>query len=282
MDFFIDEEEATQNPSLQTSAKTPSTSEKNHPKPPMSSSTVLDVASSMNAIKMLITPELVKSMNGVYVFNITDANPHDWYLDLLNGNGNLSSGKYNGTANCTMTMNSDAFISMVSGKIKPTTAFMSGKLKIKGDMGLAMKLEKLMGSVKLGQPNAASSSSASNLKPEASSDQNNVAASMNQIKKLITPDLVKSMNGIYAFNISDANPQEWYLDLKNGNGNLASGKFNGTANCTLSMKSDVFVSMVNGKIKPTAAFMSGKLKIKGDMGLAMKLEKLMGSLKSKL
>ena len=221
-------------------------------------------------------------MNGVYVFNITDANPQDWYLDLLNGNGDLSSGKYNGTANCTLTMNSDAFISMVSGKIKPTTAFMSGKLKIKGDMGLAMKLEKLMGSVKLGQPKVAVPSSSSNLKPEASFDQNNVSASMNQIKKLITPDLVKSMNGIYAFNISDANPQEWYLDLKNGNGDLASGKFNGTANCTLSMKSDVFVSMVNGKIKPTAAFMSGKLKIKGDMGLAMKLEKLMGSLKSKL
>ena len=57
MDFFIDEEEVTQNPSLQTSAKTPSTSEKNHSKPPISSSTVLDVASSMNAIKLLITPE---------------------------------------------------------------------------------------------------------------------------------------------------------------------------------------------------------------------------------
>ena len=34
---------------------------------------------------------------------------------------------------------------VVSGKLKPTMAFMSGKLRIKGDMTLALKLEKLMG-----------------------------------------------------------------------------------------------------------------------------------------
>lgn len=33
----------------------------------------------------------------------------------------------------------------VLGKLKPTMAFMSGKLRIKGDMALAIKLEKLMG-----------------------------------------------------------------------------------------------------------------------------------------
>ena len=31
------------------------------------------------------------------------------------------------------------------GKLKPTTAFMTGKMKLQGDMGKAMKLEKLMG-----------------------------------------------------------------------------------------------------------------------------------------
>jgi Putative sterol carrier protein len=37
-----------------------------------------------------------------------------------------------------------------------------------------------------------------------------------------------------------------------------------------------------GKLKPTGAFMTGKLKISGNMQKAMKLEKLMGMLKSKL
>jgi len=282
MDFFIDEEETPKSPSLHSSTKASATIEKAPPTAP-SSPAGLTVASSMEAMKTLITPELVKKINGVYAFSIADANPQDWYLDLKNGNGDLASGKFNGTPNCSLTMNSDVFVSMVSGKVKPTAAFMSGKLKIKGDMGLAMKLEKLMGSVKISQIKApAASVTSSSATPASSGSTSDVEGSMNQIKKLITPELVKSVNGIYAFSISDANPQDWYLDLKNGNGTVASGKFNGTANCTLTMKSDVFVSMVGGKIKPTAAFMSGKLKIKGDMGLAMKLEKLMGSLKSKL
>ena len=37
------------------------------------------------------------------------------------------------------------FQKMFAGKLKPTTAFMTGKLKLEGDMGKAMKLEKLMG-----------------------------------------------------------------------------------------------------------------------------------------
>ncbi len=36
------------------------------------------------------------------------------------------------------------------------------------------------------------------------------------------------------------------------------------------------------RFKPTTAFMTGKLKIQGDLSLAMKLEKLFTSLKSKL
>ena len=37
-----------------------------------------------------------------------------------------------------------------------------------------------------------------------------------------------------------------------------------------------------GGLKPTTAFMMGKLKIKGDMAKAMKLEKLLNALKSRL
>jgi len=43
-----------------------------------------------------------------------------------------------------MTLSSDLFKDMMAGKANSTTAFMMGKLKIRGDMKAAMKLEKLM------------------------------------------------------------------------------------------------------------------------------------------
>ena len=49
----------------------------------------------------------------------------------------------------------------------------------------------------------------------------------------------------------------------------------GDADCTLSADADVFQAIIEGDTNPTAAFMSGKLKIDGDMGVAMKLGALL-------
>lgn len=46
-------------------------------------------------------------------------------------------------AQCTVKLGLDDFGKLMSGKLDPTTAFMMGKLKIEGDMGVAMKLGSL-------------------------------------------------------------------------------------------------------------------------------------------
>ena len=43
------------------------------------------------------------------------------------------------------------------------------------------------------------------------------------------------------------------------------------ADVTLTAEADVFQAILEGETNPTAAFMTGKLKVDGDMGLAMKL-----------
>ena len=47
-------------------------------------------------------------------------------------------------ADCTIIMSKDDFEQMGQGKLDPTMAFMQGKLKINGDMGVAMKLQPLL------------------------------------------------------------------------------------------------------------------------------------------
>jgi acyl-CoA dehydrogenase len=46
------------------------------------------------------------------------------------------------------------------------------------------------------------------------------------------------------------------------------------AGCTISTEADTFMQLKNGELNPMMAVMTGKIKIKGDMGLAMKLQSL--------
>jgi len=46
-------------------------------------------------------------------------------------------------ADCTITISKDNFEALAKGDLDPTTAFMMGKLKIAGSMGIAMKLQKI-------------------------------------------------------------------------------------------------------------------------------------------
>ena len=47
-------------------------------------------------------------------------------------------------ADCTITMSMEDFQEMVAGELNPTAAFMQGKMKIDGDMSVAMALSQLM------------------------------------------------------------------------------------------------------------------------------------------
>ncbi|MCF6272798.1 MAG: SCP2 sterol-binding domain-containing protein [Rhodobacteraceae bacterium] len=49
-----------------------------------------------------------------------------------------------GDADCTITADADVFQELLSGELNPTSAFMSGKISIDGDMGMAMKLGALL------------------------------------------------------------------------------------------------------------------------------------------
>ncbi len=57
--------------------------------------------------------------------------------NLVNNNNN--------DADCTIVLSSDDFMQIQGGDLDPTTAFMMGKLKIEGNMGLAMKIQSMMG-----------------------------------------------------------------------------------------------------------------------------------------
>ncbi|PNF19412.1 Hydroxysteroid dehydrogenase-like protein 2 [Cryptotermes secundus] len=109
-----------------------------------------------------------------------------------------------------------------------------------------------------------------------------IASLFEKIEANISPELVSKTNAVFHFVVKGSESGDWYIDLKTGKGSAGQGKPPSAADATLSMDSKDFFDLFSGKLKPAGAFMTGKLKISGNLQKAMKLEKLMGMLKSKL
>jgi putative sterol carrier protein len=93
--------------------------------------------------KLTENPGTVAGMNAIYQFNVTGDGGGSWYADLKATPPNVAAGT-SATANCTITVASKDFVDIKTGKLSGQMAFMTGKLKIAGDMGLAMKLQKIL------------------------------------------------------------------------------------------------------------------------------------------
>ncbi|NWZ97552.1 HSDL2 protein, partial [Nesospiza acunhae] len=109
-----------------------------------------------------------------------------------------------------------------------------------------------------------------------------VAKTFRVIQGAVTEEYVRSTQGVFQFELSGDGGGTWYIDLKTKGGSAGFGKPPVTADVVMSMSSADFVKMFTGKLKPTLAFMTGRLRIKGNMALAIKLEKMLSQLNSKL
>jgi putative sterol carrier protein len=69
-------------------------------------------------------------------------------------------------------------------------------------------------------------------------------------------------------------PGSVYIDGKSTPNTVSDGEGK-TADCTISVSLETFEKMVKGELDGTSAFMQGKLRVAGDMGLAMKLGPLL-------
>ncbi len=78
-------------------------------------------------------------MNNSFVFDVQGLG--EWTVRVVDGTVTVSEGAED--ADCTITANEETFTRIVNGEQNPTTAYMTGKLKISGDMGAALKLQKL-------------------------------------------------------------------------------------------------------------------------------------------
>jgi putative sterol carrier protein len=89
-----------------------------------------------------INADAAKGMNSVIQFNLTGEGGGNYYVEIKDGTAKVSEGSH-ASPNMTMTLAASDYVDLIMGKLNGQMAFMSGKLKIAGDMGLAMKMQTL-------------------------------------------------------------------------------------------------------------------------------------------
>jgi len=84
-------------------------------------------------------PEKTAGMTNTYVFDVEEVG--QWTVAVDDGIVTVTEGA--AEADCTITASEETLVKIASGEANPTTAYMTGKLKIAGDMNAALKLQKL-------------------------------------------------------------------------------------------------------------------------------------------
>jgi putative sterol carrier protein len=91
------------------------------------------------SLETRVDPGKTAGMNNSYLFDIEGEGT--WKVDVSDGNVSVLEG--GDDADVTIRASEETFQALVNREQNPTTAYMTGKLKVEGDMGAALKLQKL-------------------------------------------------------------------------------------------------------------------------------------------
>jgi putative sterol carrier protein len=106
--------------------------------------------------------------------------------------------------------------------------------------------------------------------------QQEVAKLFDDMAQSVDPSKIEDVNATIQFDLSGENGGTYWVSMADGKIESGAGAVDNPS-MTLKASADDWAAVVNGEVNAMQAFMSGKLKIQGNMGLAMKLQMLIGS-----
>jgi putative sterol carrier protein len=100
---------------------------------------------------------------------------------------------------------------------------------------------------------------------------NEIMSLLEKMRQQYKPDKAQNLDTVIQFNITDGDENRYWLEVKGETLEIHEGQADEPQMTLIAAKND-FADMVYGRSKAMQAFMSGKLRVKGDMSLAMKLQ----------
>ena len=98
------------------------------------------IADFFGQVEGNVEADKIQGMNAVYQFNISGDDGGEWNVSVADGSLTVGEGTID-SPSITLTIDAQNFADLIAGKLNGQTAFLTGKLKIQGDMTLAMKLQ---------------------------------------------------------------------------------------------------------------------------------------------
>lgn len=92
------------------------------------------------AMPAAFKPDAAPGVNAIVQFTMTGDQAADYYVTIAEGKCKVDEGKHE-SPTATLIMDSNDYLDMLSGKLNAQMAFMQGKLKISGDMGILMRFQ---------------------------------------------------------------------------------------------------------------------------------------------
>lgn len=99
----------------------------------------ITIADLMSKMPGAFIPEKAQGLDVVLQFEFTGKEAGDWNAIIKDGAVKVEQGKH-ASPTMTLTADSDDYIALFTGQLDPMQAFMQGKLKLQGDLNLAMKM----------------------------------------------------------------------------------------------------------------------------------------------
>ena len=104
----------------------------------------LSVEEIWQQISLKVADRIIEDgLTASYTFHIKDGDEKSYSLIFQDGKGEVKEGSID-HANCQFSMNEKNFKRLIAGELNATNAFMTRKLKLKGNIGDALKLEKIL------------------------------------------------------------------------------------------------------------------------------------------
>jgi putative sterol carrier protein len=93
----------------------------------------------MERMPSAFIPEKAEGVNAVIQYVLTGEGGGEWYSSIENGTCAVVEGRTD-NPKVTITMDANDYVDLITGRLNAMSAFMTGKIKLGGDFGLASRL----------------------------------------------------------------------------------------------------------------------------------------------